>query len=165
MTHIRPGPGQEDFDWLTSLHWCRLLYDLLKSQGRPPVVVDGDDVVWRTQEMATNVCKAIGIGPSGVKETWTKTPPEDQIQNPIVQHALSTIYNSTGVERPAEKVRPSHRRLRDRSDHLSQPEEPLEFEREMQKIEKKYGKELASQFTTYIEKNMEDYDYLKQFKV
>jgi hypothetical protein len=79
----------------------------LKSQGRPPVVVDGEDVVWRTKEMTTNVCKAIGIHPRGVKETWETTPLEDRHPNPIIQHLLSTIYNSTGVERPAEKVRSS----------------------------------------------------------
>lgn len=101
------GPGQEDFDYLTSLRWCRLLYDLLKSQGRPPVVVDGEDVVWRTKEMTTNVCNAIGIDPSGVKDTWETTPSDDRHPNPVIQHFLSTIYNSTGVERPAEKVCPS----------------------------------------------------------
>jgi hypothetical protein len=35
----------------------------------------------------------------------------------------------------------------------------------MQKLEKKFGKELVGEFRDYIEKNMEDYEYLKQFKV
>jgi hypothetical protein len=59
---------------------------------------------WRTREMTTIVCNAIGIDPSGVTETWTTTPPENRHPNAIIEHFLSTMYNSTGVERPAEKV-------------------------------------------------------------
>jgi hypothetical protein len=35
----------------------------------------------------------------------------------------------------------------------------------MQKLEKRFGKELASELRVYIEKNVEDYEYLRQFKV
>lgn len=97
-------PGEEDFDWLTSLRYCRLLFDLFKAQGRTLVVVDGEDVISRTKEMTTNVCKAIGVDPSGVKETWEPTPETERHSNPIVSAFLDTIYNSTGVQRPSEMV-------------------------------------------------------------
>jgi hypothetical protein len=35
----------------------------------------------------------------------------------------------------------------------------------MLKLEKRFGKELAGELRVYIEKNVEDYEYLKQFKV
>ena len=56
-------------------------------------------------------------------------------------------------------------RLRDRSDRVIQPEEPLNIDNEMQKLEQKFGKELTKEFKVYIDKNMEDYKYLNQFKV
>lgn len=35
----------------------------------------------------------------------------------------------------------------------------------MQKLEERFGKELAGEMKFYIEKNVADYEYLKQFKV
>jgi hypothetical protein len=161
----RTVPDDEDFEFTSSLHYSRLFFDLFKSQGRTPVVVDGEDVVWRTEEMATNVCNAIGIDPSGATEQWEPTPSHERTPNPVAQHFLSTVYDSTGVERPAEKVRPSQSVVVYASDRLIQPEEPLDIDAHMKKMEKKYGQEITNQLRVYIEKNMADYEYLRQFKV
>ena len=99
-------PGDEDFHFMTSLWYCRILYDLFVSQGRKPIVVDGEDVLWRTAEMSRNVCEALGIDPNGVSETWTPTPEDKRPGHPIVASFTETIHNSTGVERPAKKVLP-----------------------------------------------------------
>lgn len=90
---------------MTWLYFSRILFDLFKSQGRSVIVVEGDDVVNRTKEMTDNVCNAIGIDPEGVTQTWKTTPEEDRHPNVIIRAFLSTIYDSTGVERSAEKVR------------------------------------------------------------
>ena len=97
-------PGDEDFFYCASLACCRMLFDLFQSQGRAPIVVEGDDVVWRTQEMSTNVCNKLGIDPSGVEEQWEPTPQDQRHPNPIVAAFTKTIHDSTGVERPSEKV-------------------------------------------------------------
>ena len=98
-------PGDEDFKLCTSLHYCRLIFDVFESQGRRPIVVDGEDVVWRTEEMTNNVCKALGIDSAGVAQTWQPTPPEKRPQHPIIAAFTKTVHESTGVERPAKKVR------------------------------------------------------------
>ena len=101
------APGDQDFTFTTSLHYCRLLFDLLKSQGRTPIMVDGEDVVLRTEELTVNICNALGIDPTGAKEQWEPTP-EDQLHpNPIVREFTKTIHESTGVIRSA-KVRISY---------------------------------------------------------
>ena len=105
MTSI--APGMEDYDWMTNLYFCRILFDLFKSQGRTPVVADGEDIVLRVREMATAVSNGIGVDPEGVKESWEPTPKEDRHPNFVIQAFLSTMYDSTGVEQSTEKVRPS----------------------------------------------------------
>ena len=100
-------PADEDFDFTSSLHYSRLFFYLFKSQGRTLVVVDGEDTVWRTKEITTNVCDAIGIDPGSVVEKWDPTPEHLRVPNPVARQFLSTVYDSTGIERPAEKVGPS----------------------------------------------------------
>ena len=97
-------PGDEDFYLCTSLRYSRMLHDLFRAQGREAIVVDGDDVIWRTQEMTSNVCNVLGIDPEGVKEQWEPTAAEQRPTHPIIAGFTTTIHESTGVERPSGGV-------------------------------------------------------------
>ena len=45
-------PGHEDWTLATSLKTPLLLFEYFNERdGHPPLVVDGDDVLWRTQEV------------------------------------------------------------------------------------------------------------------
>lgn len=49
---------------------CRFLYDVSISLGRAPLVIEGDDIVWRTDEVAKAVCDHAGFRIADLTETW-----------------------------------------------------------------------------------------------
>ena len=104
-------PTDEDFHFCSSLRYCRMLFDLFQSKGQKSIVVDGDDVVWRTEEMTTNVCRALGIDPTGVKQRWEPTPADQRPLNPVILGFTKSIHDSTGRERPAQKVSSETKRI------------------------------------------------------
>jgi hypothetical protein len=96
---------QEYLNFPATIKPCRYLYDVFCSQGRKPLVVDGDDVLWRTDEIAKAVCDYIGIDFSGVKETWTPyTEQERPNGNAYFYQWTKTNWESEGIERPDQKV-------------------------------------------------------------
>ena len=98
-------PGDEDFAIAASAKTYRLLFDVLRSQRRTVIVVDGDDVLWRTADLAANVCVALGIDSGSVTDWWDPIPESGRpLDNPIVLAWTKTIWESSGIERPAEKV-------------------------------------------------------------
>lgn len=42
-------PGDEDFVWATTLQWSVYMHDFFKHQGRAVIVIDGDDMCWRSE--------------------------------------------------------------------------------------------------------------------
>jgi hypothetical protein len=63
MTALRPG--DEDFDMICMNKPLRLLFEYLRSQGRQPVVVGAEDILWRTEDMSQRLCAALGRIDSG----------------------------------------------------------------------------------------------------
>ncbi len=87
---------------------CRFLYDVFCSQGRAPLVIEGDDVLWRTDEVAKAVCDHIGIGIDGLTETWQPYAEHERPnKNPYFYMWMKTAWDSTELQRPIEKVSPS----------------------------------------------------------
>ena len=103
-------PGDEDFSLITSNKSLRLLFDYFKAQGRQPLVVDAEDILWRTHGMAKNLCTALGggggiIDPTGLSDTWQPTPKEQvERMNPADYMLTKNIRDSSGIERPAAQV-------------------------------------------------------------
>jgi hypothetical protein len=99
-------PGDEDFDFLTMNKPLRMLFDWFKSQGKQPIVVDAEDLLWRTNEMSKNLCARLGISPEGLRDQWDPTPKEKlDKMNPIAVMLTQDIQASTGIIRPEQKVR------------------------------------------------------------
>lgn len=69
-----PAPAEEDFEAITTLKLSRDLFDGFCSQGRKPLVVDGDDVLWHTAEVTKAVCEYVGIDADSLSDTWTPFP-------------------------------------------------------------------------------------------
>lgn len=140
-------PGDEDFQLPTKLATQRFLFDFFKQRdGKAPLVVDGDDVVFRTKEIGSAVCEALSIDPSGLRETWEPKPESERPKDPLVRHFLQVSDDSTGILRPENGERKG-------------------VEETMEGWEGKYGREVAGQLRGVVEGNMEAYEYMKGFAV
>lgn len=95
-------PTDEDFQIGQSLQFAKFLFDMFTAQGKQPVVVDGEDTLYRTDEMTRGLCEKLGMGldPEAFSDVWEKAP-EDAVPKHVLTKAFtSTIYASTGIERP-----------------------------------------------------------------
>jgi hypothetical protein len=109
MTALRPG--DEDFDMICMNKPLRLLFDYFRAQGRQPVVVDAEDILWRTEGMSWGLCVSLGTIDSGsLSDTWEPAS-QDEVQsmNPVMVMLMKNILESSGIERPSEKVSPESR--------------------------------------------------------
>ncbi|KAK3698973.1 hypothetical protein LTR37_016664 [Vermiconidia calcicola] len=145
MTQCRPG--DEDFETATTLRLSRALYDFLCSRGKTPIVVDAEDMLWRTQDLATNICGALNIDAKGITDKWDPVPIEKWPANPVLLAWTEVIWKSSGIERPTTK-----------------PAEPT-ADAYYKTWVVKYGVEVAEQLKGLVQKNMPHYEYLKRFKV
>lgn len=100
----RCRPGDEDFEIATALRLSRALYDFLCSRGKTPIVVDAEDMLWRTQDLAINICDALDIDVKGIKDKWDPVPIEKRPANPVLLAWTEVIWKSSGVERPKTMV-------------------------------------------------------------
>ena len=134
-----------------------------------PVVVDAEDILWRTEEVARNLCAALGtIDAASLSDRWEpKTQAEIEKMNPFMYKATQNIVESSGIERPMEKV--SERSIISGkesaiTDVLMQPEEPS-IEKTFQIWREQYCDAVAAYLKNLAEENMPHYEYLSQFKV
>lgn len=95
-------PADEDFALHQSTRSTKFLFDMFKAQGRQPVVVDGEDLLHRTEALTKALCEKLGLGldPRDFKDVWAKTPEAKIPQHPLVRGFTNTIHSSTGIERP-----------------------------------------------------------------
>ncbi|KAK5166206.1 uncharacterized protein LTR77_008467 [Saxophila tyrrhenica] len=144
----KPAPAEEDFEAITTLKLSRHLFDGFCSQGRKPLVVDGDDVLWKTAAVGKAVCEYIGINADELSETWTPYPAHERpTANAYAYEWTKVVWESDGIHRPAEK-----------------PEEP-ELEKYCAIWEASYGSEAGVALKALVLKNMPHYEYLSQFKI
>ena len=141
-------PGDEDFDGICMNRPLRVLFDYFRARGREPVVVDAEDILWRTGEMTRNLCAGIkGITPESLSDRWEPTSPaEMERMNPLVVMLTKNILESSGIERPSRM-----------------PAEPS-IEAAFQEWRQQYGDEVAAYLKRLAEDNMPHYEYLRQFK-
>lgn len=98
-------PGDEDFDMCIINRSLRMLFDWYKARGYQPAVVDGEDILWRTDEMAKNVGAKLGFDPASLQDEWEPAPKEEvEAMNFWVSIWTKDIHQSRGIIRPDEKV-------------------------------------------------------------
>lgn len=145
-SHFRPG--DEGWKLATGMQLQRRLFDFFNDRdGRPPLVIDGDDVVWRTEPVRDGLCQALEIDPQALSETWEPVPEHQRSKDPLIKHFLHSIDESTGIERPSQ----------------THPEPDLV--KTHNKWVEKYGRGVADQIKLTVEENMSHYEYMRQFKV
>ncbi|KAK5173462.1 uncharacterized protein LTR77_002143 [Saxophila tyrrhenica] len=138
----------EDMRLQTTLQYAWLIFEYLReATGRPPIVVDGDDIVWRAGEVKEGVCAALGLDAAGVQDSWGPTPVEERPTNQYVWEFTKVAHESTGIERvPSKPAVPS-------------------IDEAFEGWRKEYGGEVAGHLRSLVEAEMAHYDYLKQFKI
>lgn len=141
-------PGDEDFDMITRNQPLRLLFDYFRQhRNQTPVVVDGDDILWRTDAISVRLNEALGL--RELSETWEPTSAEQiKTMNPLVYKLTEDIQLSRGIQRPEG----------------GQPGEP-DIEKAVADWTEKYGEVVADQLRGFAEDNMPHYEYLKGFKI
>jgi hypothetical protein len=140
-------PGDEDYDLINLNKPLRLLFDYFNQKGRRPIVVDGDDVLWRTDELSTKLCDSLGLG--HLSQTWEPTSEEEiKAMNPLVYKITEDIQLSRGIQRPAGP----------------QPGEP-DLDTAVKDWTARYGPEVAGQLRGLVVDNMPHYSYLRDYKI
>lgn len=99
-------PGDEDFEIITSNRQSRWVFEYFRHarNGQIPIVVDGEDVLWRTQDLGDNLCAALKLPSGDLKNSWDPMPEESKHPNWFIRAMTTTMTDSTGIERPGEKV-------------------------------------------------------------
>lgn len=140
-------PGGEDWQLANGIMFQRRLFDHFRSIGRPPVVVDGDDVIWRTDELRDNLCRALGLDPNGISSSWEAVPQDKRSKHDIIRYFLQTIDDSTGIMYPSEQ-------------------RPIpDLDQAYKKWVSQYGQEVADQLQINVKENVPHYEYMAQFKI
>ncbi|KAF2159132.1 hypothetical protein M409DRAFT_30414 [Zasmidium cellare ATCC 36951] len=143
------SPSDEDWKILTGILTQRLLFDHFQNDlNRVPVVVDGDDLLWRTEEVRRGLSAALDIDPAGLSDTWEPLPEELQHPNPLIRAFTTTINTSKGIEQPS-----------------GGPPPELDLDDAESQWSVLYGDDIARQLRERIEENMPHYLHMRQFKV
>ena len=99
-------PGDEDFEIITSNRQSRWVFEYFRHArgGQIPIVVDGEDMLWRTHDLGDRLCTALGLSPGGLKDHWEPMPEERKHPNWFIRAMTTTMTDSTGIERPDQQV-------------------------------------------------------------
>lgn len=102
LTNSQCRPGDEDFDLITSTRHSRLLFEYFRHirNGKTPIVIDAEDVLWRTKELGDRLSAALDLAPGRFKDTWDPMPEEQKSSNWFIRAMTTTMTDSTGIERP-----------------------------------------------------------------
>lgn len=99
---FRNVPTDEDFEINVSTHLVRFCFEMFKTQGREPIVVDAEDVLYRTDEVIKGVCEKLNLGlhPSEFSDTWEQAPEKLVGILPVHKHFTGAFLTSAGINRP-----------------------------------------------------------------
>lgn len=93
----------EQFVWMTSVRWVRMLFDFYRNRGYgQPIVVDAEDVVHRSVDVTNAICNRFGLDPDGVSLQWEAEPLTDKPG----EFFKKRLRGSRGVEKEGDRVSP-----------------------------------------------------------
>ncbi|KAK3622530.1 hypothetical protein LTR56_022159 [Elasticomyces elasticus] len=139
----------EDSMVQTTQRWTRYMWDYLatKSPAQKPILIDAEDLINNAEATVLKLCNILGIDPSGVEYSWDAVPkeqwPEDGMG--IAKTYLGDLLVSKGVTKSEKGL--------------------IDIDVETEKWAEQYGQEIARALRARVDKEMPDYDYLRQFKL
>lgn len=108
-------PTGEDMLVQTSLRYCRMIFDHFHAMtGQPPLVVDGEDITWRHEDIGRKLCAALHMDVAGLRSEWEPTPASDRPTDPYIWRFTQDMHESTGIRHAAQvspRSRPCQRQL------------------------------------------------------
>lgn len=143
------GIDGEDWKLVNGVPLQRRLFDHFQecNKGTSPLVVDGDDVIWRTDELRDSLSRALDLDPKGLSSVWEAVPQDERDENPIMRHFLQVIDDSTGIVRPSEQ----------------RPDSDLDAAYRKWTVE--YGQDAADRLRATVDENMPHYLHMIKFKI
>ena len=82
------------------------MFDYLRSTGKTPIIVSGEDVVKNPESLLDALSEALSIDQGGLRVSWPLVSPEERPTGPMGPW-LKRVSNSTGVEGKSDQVSPS----------------------------------------------------------
>ncbi|KAK5128822.1 hypothetical protein LTR85_000155 [Meristemomyces frigidus] len=143
-------PGDEDFRVLCSVRWTRIMWDFFAAHpaAREPILIDADDLLVDAKAHVPKICGLLGISADGVEYSWDAVPkdywPDDSLG--ITRVFIGSLLASTGLMQAAKAG-------------------AVDIAVETAKWEKEFGPEAAKGLRARVDAEMEDYEYLMQFKL
>lgn len=99
-------PDGQDMRLQTTLQYARMIFDYLRTlSGSSPLVVDGDDIVWRAEQVKDGLCKGLGLDSTSIHEHWKPTPMEERPSNEYIWQFTKVAHESTGIQQLPAQVR------------------------------------------------------------
>ncbi len=148
LMHTEQRPGDDDFDMICSNRPLRILFDYFAATRKAlPAVVDGDDVLWRADDLSQKLCGTLRL--VSLNETWAPTSQQDiEAMNPFLYKLTKDIHDSHGIVRSVE----------------GKPDIPT-IEEAVERWTETYNGAIAEQLKELVERNMPHYTCLVQFKL
>ncbi|KAL9575999.1 MAG: hypothetical protein Q9212_007482 [Teloschistes hypoglaucus] len=113
-----------------------------------PLVVDGEDLVNDNERVISAICSLANLDVQGVENEWQPVSEDVKSKQPVnVQTYLSTLQGSSGVIKSGYK------------------EGDLSIDKEAKKWTEEFGSEIANRLKEIAEAAMEDYLYLRQYRI
>lgn len=100
-TMVNLDPTENAVFYLSTLAWSRFIFEKLQSQGRTPLVVDGEDICTRTGEVIQGVCDYLGLDASRMSDTWTPWGQTLNHAHPLFVEMTRVMWESDGVKKHA----------------------------------------------------------------
>ncbi|KAF2169840.1 hypothetical protein M409DRAFT_20253 [Zasmidium cellare ATCC 36951] len=141
------SPDGEDFRLFGLVRAHRLLFDSFSSQHMQPIVVDSWDVVTDTTRVQAVLEERLGT--QGMTDVWEPRTQEELASfHPMTLAATRVANESSGIKRPESTV--------------TSEGDSKNFFLEWQE---KYGDKVAKQLQGFVDRNLPDYEYLRQFRI
>jgi hypothetical protein len=144
----------EDFLAISTLRWSRWLWEYFAAHPpvQPPVLIDAEDTLADPEPLISKLCGLIGIDAKDVEYTWDAVPKElwpTKEQDPlgITVTTVGGVFKSSGVVRTGAKKK------------------AVDIDAEEQRWKEEFGPDLAQAFRARVDTAMEDYEYLRQFRL
>lgn len=145
---IQPKAINKLWGKITDMRFQRQLFERMKTKlGRTPIVIDGDDTVWRTQQLGDALSRALNIDPGHFSVVWDPVPEDKRSKSPLLNYFLKTINDSKGVEPPSPA-----------------PPTP-DIDEAYKEWVDEFGEEWADDLKSTVERNLPHYEYLRQFNI
>lgn len=98
-------PTGEDMVVQTTLRYCRMIFEQFRSTtGKLPLVVDGEDITWRSQDIGEKLCIALKLDVDGLKYEWEPTRPSGRPTDPYIWRFTQDMHESTGIRQSSCNV-------------------------------------------------------------